>query len=801
VLVAATAIDDSSGNSFAGIADKTTLNFTTGDETAPAVTSVAVPASATYTAGETLSFTINISEATVVNTGGGTPQLAIIIGGTTQQATYVSGSNSSALVFSYTVQAGDNDDNGIAIGTLALSGGTIRDATGNDLVLTLAGVAATTGVLVDALAPTVTSVAVPASGSYTAGANLSFTINASENIVVNTTGGTPQIALTIGGITRQATYLSGSGTSALLFRYTVQAGETDMDGIAVGTLSANGGTLQDDVGNDLTVTLNSVGATTGVFVDTSAPAAAALTTADTTTTTAAFEIAGSAEANSTIEVYVGSTMVGTTTADGAGDWSFTFAAGDLSLGDNSITVIVEDAAGNRSAASTAITITLENPVPTETPTIELPFIPIDPIELPVIPIDPVIRDDLVLSGTLVNAEIGENSSVSGGQLCGQINSAGSVSNTSLCAGAQLTGGSVSGTIAGDASAPARISAKVKAGSTLKHVIIDKDAVLEPGVTLGVGVIIESLANIPTGTDLSALAAHSSGTVDLISAALPSTDDNRVSTLIERIRLLEALQAPGSRAEQEPDRGALQLVFSQQQLHAIPSQILKAAESATQGIYYDEDGNIRIIVEGPLEIIAYPLFTDEVTIKEAVEVYDSALEMALKDDGDFLIGRRLGMIDNNRFSGRPGVSAIKAEGTRSEGWKFSESPLLGNRESVSFVHADSEGTRWEHALVSRPEDWFGFKDALLSDPRISRVAIGIDGLIEITFDRKPVCAVADYAVEPSQAGPNPNRPVVFIPAGDRNGDGEGDYYVYFPSGGRQIIYLLPVDTAIDRCQNR
>jgi hypothetical protein len=44
-------------------------------------------------------------------------------------------------------------------------------------------------------------------------------------------------------------------------------------------------------------------------------------------------------------------------------------------------------------------------------------------------------------------------------------------------------------------------------------------------------------------------------------------------------------------------------------------------------------------------------------------------------------------------------------------------------------------------------------------------------------------------------------VVFIPAGDRNGDGEGDYYVYFPSGGRQIIYLLPVDTAIDRCQNR
>jgi methionine-rich copper-binding protein CopC len=799
VFIAANAIDDSSGNSFAGIADKTTLNFTTGDETAPAVTSVAVPASATYTAGETLSFTINTSEATVVNTGSGTPQLAIIIGGTTQQATYVSGSNSSALVFSYTVQAGDNDDNGIAIGTLALSGGTIRDATGNDLVLTLAGVAATTGVLVDALAPTVTSVAVPASGSYTAGANLSFIINASENIVVTTTGGTPQLALTIGGITRQATYLSGSGTSALLFRYTVQAGETDMDGIAVGTLSANGGTLQDDAGNDLTVTLNSVGATTGVFVDTSAPAAAALTTADTTTTTAAFEIAGSAEANSTIEVYVGSTLVGTATADGAGDWSFTFAAGDLSLGDNSITVIVEDAAGNRSAASTAITITLENPVPTETPTIELPFIPIDPIELPVIPIDPVIRDDLVLSGTLVNAEIGENSSVSGGQLCGQINSAGSVSNTSLCAGAQLTGGSVSGTIAGDASAPARISAKVKAGSTLKHVIIDKDAVLEPGVTLGVGVIIESLANIPTGTDLSALAKHSIVAVDLESEVTQGDDIGAVP-LIERIRKLETLQGAGGSLEQDAESGALLINLPPLQSRLMPFKVFKAASSATPGIFDDEDGNIRIVVEGSLEIIAYPLFTDQASMKAAIDSYDQSLEMARFSNGNLQIRSRVNGDESNRFSGRPSLSAEDVTGRASEGWVFDVSRFVENREIASFVRTSEEQRLWEQGLVPRPEDWDIFKQTLLADPRIRRVAIGVNGLIEITFDRKPVCAVADYLVEPSLAGPNPNRPLVFIPSGDRNGDGVGDYHAYFPSGGRQLIYLLPSNTAIDRCQN-
>jgi hypothetical protein len=39
--------------------------------------------------------------------------------------------------------------------------------------------------------------------------------------------------LTIGSTTRYATYVSGSGSASLLFRYTVQAGDLDSDGIAV----------------------------------------------------------------------------------------------------------------------------------------------------------------------------------------------------------------------------------------------------------------------------------------------------------------------------------------------------------------------------------------------------------------------------------------------------------------------------------------------------------------------------------------------------------------------------------------
>ncbi len=117
----------------------------------------------------------------------------------------------------------------------------------------------------------VTSVAVPANGTYIAGQNLDFTINFDENITVVTTGGTPQLSITIGSTTRQATYTTGSGTGALLFRYTIQAGELDTNGIEVNTLTANGGTLRNAASNDAKLTLNSVGSAASVLVDAVAP--------------------------------------------------------------------------------------------------------------------------------------------------------------------------------------------------------------------------------------------------------------------------------------------------------------------------------------------------------------------------------------------------------------------------------------------------------------------------------------------------------------------------------------------------
>ncbi|HEY3091867.1 MAG TPA: S8 family serine peptidase, partial [Vicinamibacterales bacterium] len=117
----------------------------------------------------------------------------------------------------------------------------------------------------------VSSVTPPANGTYRATQNLDFTVNYNENVTVT---GTPTIGLTIGATARNASYFSGSGTSALVFRYTVQAGDTDTDGIASASpIVLNGGTIKDVFGYNAALTFTAPN-TTGVLVDTTAPTAA-----------------------------------------------------------------------------------------------------------------------------------------------------------------------------------------------------------------------------------------------------------------------------------------------------------------------------------------------------------------------------------------------------------------------------------------------------------------------------------------------------------------------------------------------
>lgn len=90
------------------------------------ITSSSTPTNGTYTPGQVLNFALTFSEAVNVT---GSPRFALTIGANTRYATYSSGSGTATLTFSYTVQAGDIDNNGIVVSPLIdLNGGIIKNA-------------------------------------------------------------------------------------------------------------------------------------------------------------------------------------------------------------------------------------------------------------------------------------------------------------------------------------------------------------------------------------------------------------------------------------------------------------------------------------------------------------------------------------------------------------------------------------------------------------------------------------------------------------------------------------------------
>ena len=106
-------------------------------------------------------------------------------------------------------------------------------------------------------------------------------------------------------------------------------------------------------------------ATRSWSVDTLAPGAPAITSPqDNDSVSASFTLSGTAEPNSTVEIFEGTTSKGTTQASGSGIWSKALAG--VSEGIHTYTARATDAAGNTSSASDARTLTFDATAPDTT---------------------------------------------------------------------------------------------------------------------------------------------------------------------------------------------------------------------------------------------------------------------------------------------------------------------------------------------------------------------------------------------------------------------------------------------------
>ncbi|CAB4640828.1 unannotated protein [freshwater metagenome] len=249
---------------------------------------------------------------------------------------------------------------------------------------------------VDTAIPVVSSVSsTTANGAYRAGSVVDISVVFTDAVIVQTGGGTPVLALNAAA-GASATFVAGSGTSTLTFRYTVLAGHTsgDLDYATVNALSLNAGTIRDLSGNDASVSLPTVGGASSlagnkaIVIDTLAPTSptnlalapvggtvvANTLLASTTNLTASANIIAGQATNGTANLLLGETVLATDNSIGSSDTTLAFSLGLSSsaalqsaiAAGGAVTVQLIDAAGNVSALSSSVMLVVDYVVPTIT---------------------------------------------------------------------------------------------------------------------------------------------------------------------------------------------------------------------------------------------------------------------------------------------------------------------------------------------------------------------------------------------------------------------------------------------------
>jgi hypothetical protein len=228
---------------------------------------------------------------------------------------------------------------------------TATDAAGN-----VSAASAALTVTVDTDAPTAPAAPVLAAGSDSGSSN----VDNITNVAAPTFSGTAEAGATVilyDGITQVGTVQADAGGAWSITSATLSQGAH--------SLSA---TATDAAGN-----VSAASAALTVTVDTDAPTAPAApvlaagsdsgsSNSDNITNVAAPTFSGTAEAGATVILYDGVTQVGTAQADAGGAWSITSAT--LGQGAHSLSATATDAAGNVSAASAALTVTVDTDAPT-----------------------------------------------------------------------------------------------------------------------------------------------------------------------------------------------------------------------------------------------------------------------------------------------------------------------------------------------------------------------------------------------------------------------------------------------------
>ncbi|MDH5720591.1 MAG: hypothetical protein OEZ13_08210 [Spirochaetia bacterium] len=259
--------NDAAGN--AGIQVTTTTDLSGVTYYVPAVitnvTSTAIDGA--YKAGTSIPIQIIFDQIVVVDTTFGFPAIGLDVG----TIIYSGGTGTNTLEFNYAVNTGDTSSRlkYTSAAALTLNSSTIADISGNPVDLTLP-IPGTIGSLnfnknfvIDTTLPTVywvTSSLTP-DATYGLGNIVYVEVVFSEPVIIS--GLVPKLTLETGASDAIIDYFTGSHTSALVFKYTVQTDHqsVDLDYKANNSLSLAGSFIKDVAGNNANLVLPNPGET------------------------------------------------------------------------------------------------------------------------------------------------------------------------------------------------------------------------------------------------------------------------------------------------------------------------------------------------------------------------------------------------------------------------------------------------------------------------------------------------------------------------------------------------------------
>ena len=210
--------------------------------------------------GDVIRVEIKMTEYTIVDITNGVPTFTISLQGDERDAIYNEDeSDGEILVFLYTVTNGDNDPGGIFAPSrsLDLNGASMLDEAGNEANHVTSAVSSNrNNIVVDTSPPSIESLefkglsanGVPKNSALEVNDIIRVEVKMDEITYVDVANGTPSYIILIGGEERQANYVSGSGTSILIFNYIVVDGDSDNSGITSPTngFQLNGAILKDE---------------------------------------------------------------------------------------------------------------------------------------------------------------------------------------------------------------------------------------------------------------------------------------------------------------------------------------------------------------------------------------------------------------------------------------------------------------------------------------------------------------------------------------------------------------------------